>query len=432
MHISPCACGNTLFFGNEICVRCQRPVVLCAACRQHVGVDVLADDLGSAASVGTVDPTGENAGAAVPDTSNGLQPDPGLADAGQSPAPLSADQKLLCTNPQCGALLRACRNADDHSVCRGTMIDGSGKQLCDYCALNSVIPDVDDAENVSHWKKVEEAKHRVLYGIERLGFPVDRPAPLQPAENSPAERAERGEPQLSFALKSEKAGPVSIGHAGGLITICIEEADSVEREKTRVQFKEPKRTLVAHFRHELGHYYWERLVKPHRLEAFRALFGDETKPTYAEAKDIYYERGPTDDWHLNVVSGYATMHPWEDFAETFRVYTEMAAVLDTLSSFGIGDVDADPFDAMLTSYRRFGVAVNEINREIGLTDPVPESFSPSVVEKLAFIHELRHLSEAEVPGPPLAGDEESVGALSKATDSPMVNQQGGRRQQQAV
>ena len=52
-------------------------------------------------------------------------------------------------------------------------------------------------------------------------------------------------------------GPqVITGHAQGLITIDIAEADDAERECHRQDMAEPYRTLLGHFRHEIGHHYW--------------------------------------------------------------------------------------------------------------------------------------------------------------------------------
>ncbi len=50
------------------------------------------------------------------------------------------------------------------------------------------------------------------------------------------------------------------GHAGGLITLNVAEADDPERERQRKSMGEPYRTLLGHFRHEIAHYYWDRLV----------------------------------------------------------------------------------------------------------------------------------------------------------------------------
>ena len=61
------------------------------------------------------------------------------------------------------------------------------------------------------------------------------------------------------------------GYKDGCITINIREADDAERKKTRVAFNEPQRTLVGHFRHELGHYFWDRLVQGRCGDEFREL-----------------------------------------------------------------------------------------------------------------------------------------------------------------
>ncbi|MGK9518001.1 putative zinc-binding metallopeptidase, partial [Salmonella enterica subsp. enterica] len=83
------------------------------------------------------------------------------------------------------------------------------------------------------------------------------------------------------------------------------------------------RTLLGHFRHEVGHYYWDRLIaNSHWLAAFRSLFGDE-RASYAEALDQHYQNGPRPDWQQTCVSAYATMHPWEDWAETWAHYLHM-------------------------------------------------------------------------------------------------------------
>jgi len=54
--------------------------------------------------------------------------------------------------------------------------------------------------------------------------------------------------------------PVLTSHCNGLITLNIAEADDAERERRRVKFHEPYRTLLGHLRHEVAHYYWDRLI----------------------------------------------------------------------------------------------------------------------------------------------------------------------------
>ena len=80
------------------------------------------------------------------------------------------------------------------------------------------------------------------------------------------------------------------------------------------------RTLLGHLRHEVGHYYWDRLIAGTPLLAgFRELFGDETQD-YAGALQRHYNQGPPSDWRNWYVSAYATAHPWEDWAETWAHY----------------------------------------------------------------------------------------------------------------
>jgi hypothetical protein len=99
---------------------------------------------------------------------------------------------------------------------------------------------------------------------------------------------------------------VLTGHADGVITVNVAEADDAEREKRRVSMHEPYRTLLGHFRHEIGHYYWDRLIRDGKhLAGFRELFGDE-RPDYAAALSTYYQSGPPADWQNRFISAYSS------------------------------------------------------------------------------------------------------------------------------
>jgi hypothetical protein len=208
-------------------------------------------------------------------------------------------------------------------------------------------------------------------------------------------------PALRFDFKADlipkdefwrSIGPkerVFTGHANGTITINIREADDVERERLRVELGEAQRTLVGHFRHEIGHYYWDMLVKQKREPDFKLLFGDHTDPSYSQALNQYYESGPPANWQAQFVSAYATMHPWEDFAETFATYLDMISTLDT--AYHIGFVNTLPIhnlDAMVTQYQQLGVALNELNRSMGLLDIAPKVLTGVVKGKMRFIQQL--------------------------------------------
>jgi hypothetical protein len=199
---------------------------------------------------------------------------------------------------------------------------------------------------------------------------------------------------LSFDIKSDVGDErVLTGHSDGLITLNIEEADPEKRERNRLALKERYRTLLGHFRHEVGHYYWDRLVREgDRLEAFRKVFGDE-RDDYAQALERHYA-APLEDYRARFISSYASAHPWEDFAETFANYLHMRDTLETAQHFGLtGDTprstrDASSLSSLLDDWLGLTVALNALNRSMGLPDAYPFALTPLVEVKLAFVHEL--------------------------------------------
>jgi hypothetical protein len=157
-------------------------------------------------------------------------------------------------------LQRFCANAE-HDACNWLVPADAPAAFCPACRLNRTIPDLGAPDHLLSWQRLEAAKHRLVYGLLRLGLPVisklDDPAT-----------------GLAFDfLAASPEAPVVTGHDNGLITINIAEADDAERERARKAMAEPYRTLLGHFRHEVGHYYWERLVRDgFGLESFRTLF----------------------------------------------------------------------------------------------------------------------------------------------------------------
>jgi hypothetical protein len=207
-------------------------------------------------------------------------------------------------------------------------------------------------------------------------------------------------------LRSPPGGQqVMTGHASGLITLNVEEADDAKREQIRYAMHEPYRTLLGHLRHEVGHYYWDRLIWGGKwLEPFRQLFGDE-RASYAEAVTCHYEQGPPADWEKSYISAYATMHPWEDWAETWAHYLHVADGLGTALGFGLDAVnlegDIDPFgvDALyapddgnaqrflqlVNGWLELVVVLNEMARSMGQPDFYPFVMSAPAVAKLQFV-----------------------------------------------
>jgi hypothetical protein len=198
---------------------------------------------------------------------------------------------------------RLCRNYTEHNVCNWAVSASDENPYCLSCLLTRVIPNFGVPGNKEAWYKMEIAKRRLVYTLMALDLPVER------KENS-------SDTGLAFEFLADPGDPalprVLTGHANGLITVNIAEADDVERERRRQNLREPFRTLLGRFRHEIGHYYWDVLVKDGRpLERFRDLFGDE-REDYGQALQRYYQDGPTADWQERFISAYATSHPWED------------------------------------------------------------------------------------------------------------------------
>lgn len=292
-------------------------------------------------------------------------------------------------------VLKFCANRESPAACNWMMYARNPAALCIACRLNRTIPDLADADNVRYWVKIEGAKRRLVSQLLGLGLPV---------RSKLGEDPERG--VMFDFLRSPPGGPqVMTGHASGLITLNVEEADDARREKIRHAMREPYRTLLGHFRHEIGHYYWDRLVWDTKwLDPFRALFGDE-RASYADALKRNYEQGPPADWANAYITAYATMHPWEDWAETWAHFLHVVDSLGTAMGFGLeaDDLDGDirpferdalyaPEDAnaerflhLLNSWLEMTLVLNELARSMGQPDFYPFVMSRPVVAKLQFV-----------------------------------------------
>ena len=195
--------------------------------------------------------------------------------------------------------------------------------MCESCRLTRTRPADNDTEGMAELVRAEKAKRRLVFELAELGLPVARRDPA----------TGRG---LAFDLLSSVATKVVTGHDDGVITLDLAEADDEHREQLRRRLDEPYRTLLGHFRHEIGHYYWPLLVTDDdTLASCRALFGDD-RADYGEAVKHHYASPPVLGWEDDYISRYATMHPYEDWAETFAHYLHIVDVMQVADSFGIG------------------------------------------------------------------------------------------------
>ncbi len=344
-------CGHLLFFENTHCIACGHPVAYLP-------------DLGVA---GSLDEAGDG--------------------VWRSPIPRATGGYRLC------------RNYTDEQVCNWAIPEAeAGAQppsLCRSCRLTTIVPDLSVGDHRTAWYRLEAAKRRLLATLLALELPV-------------LDRSQDPEHGLAFEFKADApdgTAPVLTGHAHGVITINIAEADDAERERRRTTLHEPYRTLLGHMRHESGHYYWERLVEDRAtLDAFRRLFGDERRD-YADALGAYHTSGPPPDWQTYHVSAYAAAHPWEDFAETWAHYLHMVDTLETAAACGLSlqpvrrDEPAfsrpplaaairQPFDRLIDRWFPLTYVLNNLNRGLGLPDGYPFVLSPPTIDKLRFVHDL--------------------------------------------
>jgi hypothetical protein len=299
------------------------------------------------------------------------------------------------------AVYRKCANYVDLGVCNWMIPASDEKAFCRACRLNNVIPDLSDPKNAALWAEVEKAKRRLIFSLDRLRLP------LVSKEEDPVHG-------LAFDIKADEGSKrVLTGHADGLITLNLGEADAVQREHMREQLKERYRTLLGHFRHEVGHYYWEVLIRDTpALDAYRQLFGDE-REDYAKALERHYSQGHPPGYDQTFITPYAASHSWEDWAETFAHYLHMRDTLETAQHFGFATLPGGRMsmlsdsDALLTEWTELTIALNALNRSMGLPDAYPFAISPKVWEKITFVARTIRASAASA----------SAGAASAASDA---------------
>lgn len=360
-------CGQLLFFHNTTCLRCA----------STLGYDpeLLALD----AVVDAERATEEPAGGALD------EPKADLLDAQAA--------VVLVGRPasRAGVTFRRCANRKAVS-CNWLVDERDENPLCASCRLTSVRPNDDDEAGLTGWADAELAKRRLLHQLVSLSLPV-------------VDRTLDEERGVTFEFLSSRNRSVTTGHASGVITLDLSESDDAHREFVRQQLGEPYRTVLGHLRHEIGHYFWPHLVEDAgRIDEFRALFGDE-RISYEDALAGHYSDDVDEhdqSWVDTHVSRYATMHPWEDWAETFAHYLHIHGGLETAESFGLrlGDpVRSAAHEAFQTdtsreigstieSWLALTLALNGMSRSIGQDDLYPFVLSDTVIEKLDFVHHV--------------------------------------------
>ncbi|MEY4513007.1 MAG: hypothetical protein RLZZ450_5129 [Pseudomonadota bacterium] len=388
-------CGQLLFFENSHCLRCGTALGFAPEVLELSAIEPVAWDRYRAVDAA---PTDE---ASRKDAIGG-----GPADRERT-----RDQRY-----------KRCARAGMAS-CNWLVAADSAEELCMSCRLTKTLPLLRTDAEMRAFAQAEGAKRRLLYQLLDLGLPL-------------VARQEDEKLGLSFVLAFRADDkPVITGHCKGVITVDLLECDNVHRERLRHQFGEPYRTLLGHFRHEIGHYYWDLLIddKP-ALARFRELFGDE-RVDYRAALRRNYEIGGG-SWSSRFVSSYAASHPWEDWAETFAHYLHIRDTLQTAANFGLrvspaaqtippagGKLTARATEAVtelefahvVAEWLPLTYAFNAANRSMGKEDLYPFVLADEVIEKLSFVHDLVRFVELSEALPP--GTEASSGVLDLDTSA---------------
>ena len=256
---------------------------------------------------------------------------------------------------------------------------------CRSCRMTEVRPDSSLPEAVDLWAISESSKRWVLANLGRWGWFIDTDHTKRPIFHMLAEETREGDAK------------VIMGHDDGLVTINVNEADPAERMKRREGLGESLRTMNAHFRHEIAHYFFFILAKRDGfIEEFHGLFGDE-EADYGKALKVYYKKGAPADWRERFISPYASAHPHEDWAESFAHLLHLTDIVDSFVASGLTGSDLpmagydayqeDNIDALISHGVRLGIALNHVNRSMGLSDLYPFTHTPAIQEKFACIHD---------------------------------------------
>ncbi len=288
-------------------------------------------------------------------------------------------------------LLKACSLRNHAVACNWLVPIASGQRQCVSCRLTRTIPTQAIPINVQRWSILEVAKRRLIYSLLAHKLPITRRSDTNPSG-------------LAFDfLEDQRTNPsvkkayIATGHRNGVITLNVAEADDTHIVRTRIKMNERYRTVLGHLRHEIGHYYWDKLVKNSSwYPRFRHLFGGEEN--YGQALEYYYTYGPIPNWEKRHISAYASSHPWEDWAETWAHYLHIMDTLETARGYGVKQPkqakEIDEFHQLMRDWSQLTIMMNALNRSMGLADAYPFTLTPQVTVKLRFIHQLVTGSES--------------------------------------
>ncbi len=292
----------------------------------------------------------------------------------------TADGTPVAYDPQARAFLPMppfCANRD---IIGCNWIAPKEGAFCRSCAMTALAPDPNIPNAMTNWAETEAAKRWVLDNLGRWYWFRPEDPGTRPV----------------FHMLAEGHMPVQMGHANGVVTISVAEADPLVTTSRRQALDEPYRTMVGHMRHEISHMLWWRLsLREDFLLAFREMFGDE-REDYPTALTRHYENGPPADWRQRYLTSYASAHPHEDWAETAAHLLHLTDITDSLIASGLSSPDVpsgswDPYhetdsNKLIHIAASLAMRVNHVNRSMGLSDLYPFILSDAALRKMAFVH----------------------------------------------
>ena len=276
-------------------------------------------------------------------------------------------------------ILRPCANRYSSILCNWSVSSETDSQ-CISCKSTRIIPDQSFPKNSQRWLILERAKRQLFTTLLSLNLPIEdyRTKPKGLAFDFLEDQ--RSNPDLAIEH-------VLTGHFEGAITLNAAEADEGVLHTVKEEMGEGYRTILGHFRHEIGHYYWEILIEEEgHLGAFRELFGDERKD-YAVALEHYYKQSKSKFKSSQFITDYASSHPYEDWAETWAHYLHIVDTLETAVSYGLSAYEPkiNDFDDWFSEWARVAQIMNALNRSMGLSDAYPFVLTEIVHKKMEFV-----------------------------------------------
>ena len=285
----------------------------------------------------------------------------------------------------------------DYDVCNWLTRRQGQDRLCVACRHNDTIPDNSQASHLAAWRDIELAKYRPFYSLLRWS-----------CRSRPAPRTRTTAWRSSFwPILPTLPGPKCDWNDDGVVTIALAEADSAEIERRRAELAEPIEParpfpargwapLLGHPRSRreqartVPRDIWRRFTG---LPAARKCYYDRVRPRIG--RSALGLRDLTSRGRISPRPGRLFLHIVDTLETASAFGLRIAPSVDKEGAHFANLLDFDPYavgsiERIVDAWAPFVVAMNSVNRAMGMPDLYPFVIAPAVVlvEKLRFIHDL--------------------------------------------